>query len=93
MNPSNPTEIVGFIDWQSTELSPLYFHARQPHIIDYNGPPVSGLERPQLPEGVDQLNPDEKKHAEDLYFQQSLCVLYKTLTHHQNPKLYAALEF
>ncbi|APA11638.1 hypothetical protein sscle_08g064080 [Sclerotinia sclerotiorum 1980 UF-70] len=39
VNPSKHTEIVGLIDWQSSELSPLYFHARQPHIIDYNGSP------------------------------------------------------
>ena len=31
VNISSPTEIVGLIDWQSTELSLLYCHARQPH--------------------------------------------------------------
>ncbi|KAF2496248.1 hypothetical protein BU16DRAFT_526753 [Lophium mytilinum] len=93
VNPSQPTEVVGLIDWQSTEISPLYFHARQPHILDYDGPPVSGLERPQLPEDIDKLDASAKKHAEALYLQQSLCSLYNTLTHHQNPRLYAALEF
>ncbi|KAK0112105.1 hypothetical protein ONS96_001364 [Cadophora gregata f. sp. sojae] len=95
VNPSNPTEIVGIIDWQSTELAPLYCHARQPHIIDYDGPSVHGLERPQPPKDIEKLdgNAKAKKQAQDLYLQQSLCSLYNTFTHHHNPRLYAALEF
>lgn len=93
VNPSKPTEIVGIIDWQSTEISPLYFHARQPHIIDYDGPPVYGLERPQPLKDTEKLGTNAKSHAGTLYLQQSLCSLYNTLIHHQSPKLYAALEF
>ena len=93
MNPSVPTEVVGLIDWQSTELSPLYFQASQPHILDYDGLPVSGSERPHPPTDMEQLEPSARKRAETLYLQQSLCSLYNTLTHHQNPQLYAALEF
>jgi len=93
VNPSDPTEVVNLIDWQSTELSPLYFHARQPHILDYDGPPVSGLERPQPPKDMENLEASAKKQAEALYLQQSLCSLYNTLTHYQNPRLFAALEF
>lgn len=93
MNPSNPTEIVGLIDWQSTELCPLYYHARQPHIIDYDGPPAYGLEQPQPPKDLKKLDANAKKHAEALYLQQSLCSLYNTLIHHQNLPLYAAFKF
>ncbi|KAJ8067351.1 hypothetical protein OCU04_004704 [Sclerotinia nivalis] len=91
VNPSKHTEVVALIDWQSTELSPLYFHARQPHIIDYNGSLVYGLERPQPPKDIEQLDANAKKHAKSLYLQKSLCSLYNTLTHHQNPQIYAAL--
>ncbi|KAL2063111.1 hypothetical protein VTL71DRAFT_6183 [Oculimacula yallundae] len=93
VNPSNPVEVVGLIDWQSTELSPLYCHARQPHFIDYDGPPVTGLVRPQPPKNLEGLDAHAKKHAESLYLQQSLCSLYNTLIHKQTPHLYAALEF
>lgn len=93
VNPSEPTQVVGLIDWQSTEVSPLYFHARQPHLLNYDGPPVSGLERPNLPKDIEKLETNAKKHAETLYLQQSLCSLYNTLTHYQNPQLSAALEF
>jgi hypothetical protein len=93
VNPSKPTQIVGLIDWQATELAPLYFQARQPQIIDYDGPPVQGLERPQPPQDLEKLDAAEKKRLLTIYEQQSLCVLYNILTHHQNPKLYTAHQF
>jgi len=93
VDPAEPTKVVGLIDWQSTEISPLYFHARQPHMIDYDGPPINGLERPQPPEDLEKLEPSERERANTLYLQQSLCSLYNTLTHRQNPRLYAALQF
>ena len=93
VDPSEPTKVVGLIDWQSTELSPLYFHARQPHFIDYEGPPINGLERPQLRKDLDKLELSARREAEALYLHQSLCSLYMTLTHHQNSRLYAALQF
>ncbi|KAF1953450.1 hypothetical protein CC80DRAFT_518300 [Byssothecium circinans] len=93
VDPSEPTKIVSLVDWQSTEIAPLYFHARQPYIIDYDGPPVNGLERPKLLENINEMGPDAKKEAQALFYNQSLCVLYNTLTHLQNPRLYAALQF
>jgi hypothetical protein len=93
VDPAEPTKVVGLIDWQSTEISPLYFHARQPHMIDYVGPPINGLERPQSREDLDKLGPSERESANTLYLQQSLCSLYNALTHRQNTRLYAALQF
>jgi hypothetical protein len=93
VDPAEPTKVVGLIDWQSTEISPLYFHARQPHIIDYVGPPINGLERPEPREDLDELGPSERESANTLYLQQSLCSLFSTLTHGRNPRLYAALQF
>lgn len=93
VNPDNPTEVVGIIDWQSTELAPLFYHARQPHLLDYDGPPIEGLERPHLPKNMESLNPDEQRAARALYHKQSLSALYKTLVNKQNPRLYRALEY
>lgn len=93
VDPSDPTKVVSIIDWQSTEVCPLYFHARQPQIIDYNGTPVHGLERPQPLKDLEKLNSLEKHRAETLYLQKSLCSLYNTLVHYQNPRLYSALQF
>jgi hypothetical protein len=93
VDPSEPTKIVSLIDWQSTEIAPLYFQARQPHIIDYEGPPVYGLERPQPPKDLEKLDASAKNRAETVFLQRSLCSLYNTLTHGLNLKLYAALQF
>ena len=93
VNPKDPTEIVGIIDWQSTELAPLFYHARQPYFLDYDGPPTLGLERPRLPENLAQLDPAAQRQAKALYLNRSLSALYKTLLHRQNPPLYRALAF
>lgn len=93
MNPSDHTEVVGLIDWQSTEVAPLYSQGRQPHILNYEGPEVYGLERPRLPENIEELDAAAKGHAVTLFLNQSLCVLFNTLAHKQNAKLFAALEF
>lgn len=54
VNPSKPAEIVGLIDWQSTELCPLYFQSRQPYFLDHDGPEVHGL-GPLYPKTLDSL--------------------------------------
>lgn len=93
VNPETPTEIVGIIDWQSSELAPLFNHARQPYFLDYNGPAVCGLERPRLPRDMAQLDPAAQKEATNLYLNMSLCALYRALLNKQNPRLYRAMSF
>lgn len=93
VDPENPTKVVGIIDWQSTELAPLFEHARQPFFLDYEGPSVVGLERPRLPEDLAQLDPPAQREANALYLKQSLSALYHTLHHRQNPRLYRAMAF
>ncbi|KAL8840496.1 MAG: hypothetical protein Q9176_003822 [Flavoplaca citrina] len=93
VDPDKPTEVVGIIDWQSTELAPLFEHARQPYFLDYKGPLTTGLERPRLPENLAQLDPAAQKEAKALYLNQSLSALYKTLIHRQNPRFYRAMAF
>jgi len=93
VDPRNPTEVVGIIDWQSTELAPLFNQARQPYFLAYDGPRTRGLERPRLPDNLTQLDQAERKKAENLYLNMSLSALYKTFVHKQNPRLYRAIEF
>ncbi|KAF2685338.1 hypothetical protein K458DRAFT_403544 [Lentithecium fluviatile CBS 122367] len=87
VDPAQPTKIVSLIDWQSTGISPLYFHVRQPYIMDYDGPRMYGLERPELPSNIETLDASAKENAEMLYYQQALCALYNTLTHQQTTRL------
>ena len=93
VDPSQPTNVTALIDWQSTDISPLYFQARQPQIIDHDGPSIFGLGRPKPAEDIEKLEAIARKRAETLFLQQSLCYLYNTLTQHRNPRLYAAFEF
>ncbi len=93
VDPKNPTEVTGIMDWQSTEVAPLFNHARQPHLMDYDGPPTLGLERPRLPKDLAQLDPAAQEQAKALYLKSSLSTLYKTLIYKQNSRLYRALAF
>ncbi|KAI2825000.1 hypothetical protein CBS147321_5919 [Aspergillus niger] len=64
VDPDRPSEVLGIIDWQSSEVLPLFDHARQPYLLDYDGPPATGLDPPEFPENFDQLDPPEKAKAE-----------------------------
>jgi hypothetical protein len=93
VDPAHPTKVVGLIDWQSPELAPLYFQARQPHFIDHQGPTMYGLERPIMPLDFAQLNPNEKRNAQNLFLQQSLCALYRTIVHKQSLNIFECFVF
>ncbi|PYH72743.1 aminoglycoside phosphotransferase family protein [Aspergillus vadensis CBS 113365] len=93
VNPKDPSEVVGIIDWQSSEVLPLLDHARQPYFHDYNGPPATGLDPPEFPRDFDQLDADEKIKAERLYLNMSLATLYRKLTYGKNKRLFKAMEF
>ena len=93
VNPDNHSEIVGIIDWQSTELTPLFMHARQPYFLDYDGPPMIGLERPSLPHNLAGLDTAAQMEANNLYLNKALSALYKALVHLEIPRLYRAMAF
>lgn len=76
VNPENPSEIYGIIDWQTTELAPLYDHTIEPYFLDYQGPRMAGdlLQRPDLEElkklfeDDNDLTPLEKKRKAESFF-------------------------
>ncbi|KAK1144575.1 hypothetical protein N8T08_005448 [Aspergillus melleus] len=98
VNPNDPSEIYGIIDWQSTELAPLYDHTIEPYILDYDGPPLDGLlGRPKLADIRSRFQDDPEPLAErkaiSLYTKMSLVSLYRHLVHKKMPLLFKALEF
>ncbi|KAG5955921.1 hypothetical protein E4U56_006960 [Claviceps arundinis] len=93
VDPRKPTRIVGLIDWQSIELSPLYFHARLPQFIEHDGPKLQGLERPDLPPDYDDLEDNAKKAAYSLYWDQMLCSMYRFIVHLEMPNVFDCFEF
>ncbi|KXG53808.1 Aminoglycoside phosphotransferase [Penicillium griseofulvum] len=92
VDPQEPTKILDIIDWQSTELLPLFDHAREPYLLDYGGPRAEGLEPPVFPD-LSKLSSADQEQARSLYFMMSLSALYNTLTYRDNPELYKAMEF
>ncbi|KAG6083652.1 hypothetical protein E4U15_001884 [Claviceps sp. LM218 group G6] len=89
----NPSRVVGIIDWQSTDLSPLYFRSHQPPFMEHAGPQIDGLERPVWPPEYDDLKDDAKKAADSLFWGQTLYSLYRTLVHHRIPKISKCFQF
>ncbi|KAF3480542.1 phosphotransferase family protein [Arthroderma uncinatum] len=102
VNPENPSEICGLIDWQTTELAPLYDHTIEPYFLDYQGPRMNGglLTRPDLEEvqklfeDDTELTPAEKKRkAESLFWRMALVSLWRYTIHMGIEPLFRALEF
>lgn len=92
VNPENPTEIVGIIDWQSVHLSPVLFQARHPALIEFNGPIPEGLGRIELPENFKLLSAAEQKEAKVLRAAQSLYKLYEIEMIERNKNVFRALQ-
>ena len=93
VNPANPTEVTSIIDWQSTEVAPLFVQVRQPYFLDHQGPQTTGLERPQLPANFAQLSTADQEQANGLFLHQSLCTLYRTFVHNHIPDAWKCFEF
>ncbi|KAL4985075.1 kinase-like domain-containing protein [Aspergillus falconensis] len=93
VRPERPAEVLGIIDWQSTELLPLFDHARLPYFLDYDGPPSTGIDPPAFPDDFDKLDPAKKAEVQDLYLKMSLSALYRRFTYSYNITLFKAMEF
>ncbi|KAL4736031.1 hypothetical protein BDV11DRAFT_207959 [Aspergillus similis] len=93
VHPERPAEVLGIIDWQSTELLPLFDHARLPYFLDYDGPPSTGIDPPAFPDNFDKLDPAKKAEAQDLYLKMSLSAMYRRLAYSNNITLFKAMEF
>ncbi|KAJ5086507.1 phosphotransferase enzyme family protein [Penicillium alfredii] len=93
VNPERPAEVLGIIDWQSSELLPLFDHAREPYFLDFDGSYSGSLNPPQLPDNFDQLDPVEQGKAKSLYLKNSLVTLYRKFTLAKNETLFKAMDF
>jgi len=92
VNPDQP-EIVGIIDWQSVALVPLFENSFQPAFLDYDGPLLNGLERPEEPKDLDQLGPVQRASAFDKYVEMTLASYYQNLIYYTNKRLFRTIEF
>ncbi|KAK2855626.1 hypothetical protein FQN49_005006 [Arthroderma sp. PD_2] len=94
VNKEKPTEVVGIIDWQSTQISPLFDHCMDPAFLAYDGTPIGdSLRRPELPDNIKSLPDDEKKEIIQHYFDKSVMVAWRMLVKKKNPSQYTAAMF
>ncbi|KAK5113994.1 hypothetical protein LTR62_003117 [Meristemomyces frigidus] len=77
VDADDPTTITAIIDWQSTCIAPLFDHTMAPGFLDYEGPAMQGMERPEPPELPEAMDPREKAAALKLYDEQILASGYK----------------
>ncbi|EEQ34651.1 hypothetical protein McanCB56680_003121 [Microsporum canis] len=94
VSQKKPTEVVGIIDWQSTQISPLFDHCMDPAFLEYDGDPIGdSLKRPELPENIKFLPEDEKKEIINQYLDRSVMVAWRMLVKGKNPSQYTATMF
>lgn len=93
VDPKNPTTITSIIDWQSAEIAPLFVQVCQPSFLDYEGPQVTGAERPKLRDDFDQLSSDEQRQARKFHTLQSLSALYRKWLQVHHPDAWKAMKF
>lgn len=94
VNPDNPREILGIIDWQSVQIMPLSDHCLDPDFIGYEGPDVGeDLEPPIIPKEVDNLDPPDRAIAIKQFYTKCLMVAWRTVMKAKNPAQYSATQF
>lgn len=93
VDPTAPTKVTSILDWQSTEIAPLFVQARLPQFLEHEGPRAEGLQRPRLPPNFDALEPAEQQRVKRLTLDQGLWIAYKIWIRARNPAFWKALEF
>ncbi|EEP77649.1 predicted protein [Uncinocarpus reesii 1704] len=92
VNPEDPAQILGIIDWQSVSACPLFMQVTRPGLLDYSGPLPEKLARVSLPPNFDDLTPDEQRKATELHQAQTLHNLYFALTLQLNIPAFQAFQ-
>ncbi|RAH45623.1 aminoglycoside phosphotransferase family protein [Aspergillus brunneoviolaceus CBS 621.78] len=92
VDPQNPGEITGIIDWQSCHISPLFNHNPDPAFLDWDGLEPETLDLAPRP-GLSGLSPEERSAAVQEYSLQNVFIAWRKLMHAKNPDLYRVVEF
>lgn len=79
VDADDPTVITAIIDWQSTCIVPLFDHTLIPGFLDYDGPPVNGMEQPKPPPLLKAADSKEKAASLRLFDEQVPASGYKRL--------------
>jgi hypothetical protein len=92
VSPSEPGTIEGVIDWQSSHTCPLFIQARFP---DFLTPPKDytfGPDLPGLPDGFDDLSPEQQEQATNEKELASRSKYYEMSSLAHNKRVYNAMK-
>ncbi|KAK2802564.1 hypothetical protein FQN51_004356 [Onygenales sp. PD_10] len=94
VNPEKPTEILGIIDWQSVQISPLFQNDIDPSFLGYDGPELKDddLTPPEL-EDTSSLDAAGQALAIRTFYKTSLMVAWRMLVKEKDPSQYTAIRF
>ncbi|KAJ6164176.1 hypothetical protein N7470_002848, partial [Penicillium chermesinum] len=92
VDPLNPGKITGIIDWQSCQISPLFYHSPDPAFIELDGPEPKTLDLVPLQE-LSGLSADEQFAALEEFTNLNVFIGWRNLMWAKNPNLYQAAEF
>ncbi|KAE8150026.1 hypothetical protein BDV25DRAFT_129895 [Aspergillus avenaceus] len=93
VDEKDPTKITSIIDWQAVPIYPMFLIAHHPSLIEYDGPRPERFIQPSLPKDFEELNPQGKKAAKELYLSQTFWLYYETQVYKQAPDLFQAFQY
>ncbi|PYI22810.1 hypothetical protein BO99DRAFT_440251 [Aspergillus violaceofuscus CBS 115571] len=92
VSPNEPSVIEGIIDWQLSQICPLFIQARFPEFLrppkDYMFGPVL----PSLPDGFDGLSPEQREQAMNNKKLASMSKYYEMSSFVHNQGAYNAMK-
>ncbi|PYH81655.1 phosphotransferase enzyme family protein [Aspergillus uvarum CBS 121591] len=92
VDPHNPGEITGIIDWHPCHISRLFNHNPDPGFLDWDGLKPETLDLAPRPD-FSGLSPEERSAAVQEYAIQNVFIRWRKLMHTKNPDLYRVVEF
>ncbi|TVY15392.1 Altered inheritance of mitochondria protein 9 [Lachnellula arida] len=92
VNPDDPTEITGIIDWQMIELAPLFTNAKMPEFLSYEGPESDEIQLPEYPDDS-EMDHVGKQSARVLWVNMLLAAYFRKMVSIRMPALYRSIQF
>lgn len=93
VSSDNPTKISGILDWQSSQLRPLFMQARFPNFLIPPKGYKPGAAMPVLPKNFKDLSTEDQEAATETKDNACLAKYYELRTHQQNKRVYNAMSF
>jgi hypothetical protein len=88
----DPTSIEAIIDWQSSQIAPLFIQARFPEFLVPPRDYTPGTSVPTLPEKFDELSPEQQAEAMEDKQRATLSKYYEMSTLAHSKRVYDAMK-